>query len=785
MTSSVRPNPLSQFSSVNYMLSLYMLTPEAMNYFSKFGVLPPNSGNESYITVVSTGGIDNEGELRGLTFDEQIKKGNTGLDLHIDNLFIETYLLAQDRQRTASVSTTFTFDVIEPLGFTFLTKLSKASNTLNELSNLSLNDGKDASPSLYQQHYILGVKFHGYDDTGAMVTAKDLGETVSGVSDEYSLYERLFPLIISRVNFKLNGRQTTYSFEAAMLHFQASYGIKRGIITKQTTFSGSTVGEVIGDKNSLSSTLLGSLNKAQEDQLTQGEISKKQIYDIEWVTNDKVDSSPIKQSELIIDAEYNDKLSKTSDASKTKESTVKISVAAENINKTEKVIDVAAGTSIVSVIDQIIAKSKFISDKLTMTTNDKPENEQAPSSGGKFSWFSINPIVTIEGRDNKTFDWVYKITYQIVPYSVSYVRSSYIKEKSKYTGPVKRYSYLFTGENSEIINFEMEYNNLFYVIEVPGIKKSKGSTSNTSKVPRSTSGGSSDNSVNTNHNRGGTILENVRASLYNPADQSIVTMKILGDPDFLMDSLGTFISEHEGDEIFSKNGTIKPYSGQVYAEIDFKVAEDYDMSTGLMDVTSNSVKFYDKDVPNAQGIVYRINSVKSYFNRGRFEQDLEMFMVDPEELIADTATKADEGKTASASAASDESSERESEQKEQGVISSVGTPMTAGATASTDPRSLTYKPDVNTNYDSRWSRQDGGFAKNTNTPEAKPPNVSNDDAKPGSGSKRTYETPLDRTYRQQAEERQASAWRSWSRDMTYAQDTQNVTDILTRANMKK
>lgn len=798
MDYNLRPNPLSQFSSVNYVLTLYMLTPEAMNYFSKFGMLPSNSGSEKFITIASTGGIDNKSELRGLTFDTEIKEGNTGLDLYIDNLVIETFLLAQDRQRTASVSTIFTFDVIEPLGFTFLTKLSKASTKLNEMSTISSSEGSDGSPNLYQQHYLIGVKFRGYDHTGAMVSVSAAKDTSNSSGDTYGLYERLFPIIISKVNFKLTGRQTTYSFEAAMLHLQASYGIKRGLINAQTTFSGKTVGDIIGDMNSTSDTLIGSLNKAQEDLLKQESIGKKQVYDIEWVTTDIVDSSPIKTSELLIDSEYNDKLSKTSDATKTKESTVKVSVAADDsINKTSKVIEVAAGTSIVSVIDQIISRSKYISDKLTMSTTDKLENDNLNSPGSKFSWFSINPMISIMDRDKKTQDWVYKITYQIVPYSVSYLRNSYVKEKSKYTGPVKRYSYLFTGENSEIINFEMEYNNLFYVIQVPGSKKGGSTGESKSRVPKSTSGGSFDHSANSKQNRGGAILENVRASLYNPADQSIITMKILGDPDFLMDSLGTSISEHEGNELFSKNGTIKPYSGQVYAEIDFKVAEDYDMSTGLMDVTSNSVKFYEKDIPGVQGMVYRINSVKSYFNRGRFEQDIEMFMVDPDELTVDTSAKeessSDDSKpTASAASASDESSERETAQKEQEVITSAGTPMTAGATASTDPRSLSYQPDANTNYDSRWSRQDGGFPKNTNTPEDKQPNNSNDDAVAGSSSstKRTYESPLDKTYREQTAERAASAWRTWSKMSredtgTPPKDTEDITSILAKSNLRK
>ena len=94
-------------------------------------------------------------------------------------------------------------------------------------------------------------------------------------------------------------------------------------------------------------------------------------------------------------------------------------------------------------------------------------------------------------------------------------------------------------------------------------------------------------------------------------------------------SSSAFSSIYGGDG-FSLN----PYYGQIFFEIVFKMAEDYDVN-GLLNVTGD-IAFYERNdlarKANIEGIVYRLISVQSNFVNGQFTQDLEGVIVSEKEL---------------------------------------------------------------------------------------------------------------------------------------------------------
>lgn len=640
-TSVRRWNPLTKFSSFTYGLTLYMLTPEAVNYFANNGKLPEQRGDGRYFIIAQSGGINSDSEPRAITLDPQGTPGpgKPGLDYYIDDFNVEIFLIAQDGQKTSTAATTMTFKVVEPIGFTFLTKLSNASKKINELSPLIQSGDVGSRPNLYQQHYMIGVKFYGYDSNGKLIENDTALDSDQALNDKYGMYERLFPLIVSRINFKIDGRATTYNWEANLQPVQAALSIKRGLVNNPATLEGATVGEILGSKQEKrDKSLMGWLNSKQVDLKTNKNIDIQQSYDITWVTNEWFDAEQIKNSPIITDPDVSSQTAAMSNAANVQQVTVKEASKSNSIDTKTKAINIAAGTSIVSVIDQIIVKSKYIADTLSKKINSRIEAETINNPKGELEWYSVKPLAKVIGRDKITKDWAYDITYEVVPYQVPYLKSQYVTARSKYYGPVKEYSYLLTGQNTEIVSFEMDYNNLFYVVTPATTTKDDPSKSSTmsNNVPRQPSGGINSNPTSGSLNSGSLIAESVRANLYTPADQAMVSIKIMGDPDFLMDTVGTKIQSQTFSKFYGKNNAVNPYGGQVFTEIIFKVAEDY-KNDGLLDVDlDQTIGFYPKETQTIlgnKGIIYRINKVQSTFSRGKFEQTLDMTMVHPSELI--------------------------------------------------------------------------------------------------------------------------------------------------------
>jgi hypothetical protein len=272
-------------------------------------------------------------------------------------------------------------------------------------------------------------------------------------------------------------------------------------------------------------------------------------------------------------------------------------------------------------------------DTLTKQVNERIESQTKDNPTNKFAWYSIKPITRVIGRDSERKDWVYNITYEIAPYEVPYIKNPYVTSRSKYYGPVKAYEYTLTGRNTEVINFEMTYNTNFYT-QVPATTTPDNSASNTQSVspttPRGITSAVAGNSTSGSINNGSIIADSVRANLYSLGDTALATIKIMGDPDYLMETIGTKSLQGSLSKFIGPNNSINPYGGQIFIEIIFKVAEDY-RENGLLDVDEGqSILFYPLDQQSAirnQGYIYKVNSVTHTFSRGKFEQTLDLYMV--------------------------------------------------------------------------------------------------------------------------------------------------------------
>ena len=651
--SSVIPkqNPLGNFSSYTYALSLYMVTPEVMNSFTVNGAVFSDRDRAGIFIVAQSGGINNATEQRAITSTGTLGRGQPGLDFYIDDLNLETFL--QGGIKGPSISTSIKFKIIEPIGFSFLTDVAKAAKAVNQKSSI-ISRAKE-TPTAFQQCYILGIRFYGYDVNGKVVTAGDptLKEYKNGFADANSVIERFIPIKFSSIKFKLDERATNYMCEAYQFSEQAVFGQINATIKSPTEIVGGTVGEAIAGKSATNKASTKSTVTSLKEYLNQAAetIKEQKLADLVTTYDFKfAPKSPIPDSKLIDDKDFDAKLSPgTSSTTTAQVNTAKSIFETTKIDTTSKKISIAPGQTISTVLDSIIVKSSYITDALIQTNTSGAEVKTREKPGSKkLQWYSINPVATVKGWDDKNRNWAYEITYEISDYQVEYIKSQYVKEVSKYAGPYKLYNYFFTGLNSEVLSYEQEYNNLYYVVASTSTGGKPGDTKKTSS-PTGVQAASDANATSGKSGRGSQINENVRAQLNSIADNAEARIKIMGDPDYIMTAVGVsqFASDKNSNAAFSalygKDFSINPLNKQMFIQIVFNIASDY-QDNGLLDV-SDSIQFYDNEMiakAGIKGLVYKPYQVESVFSGGRFTQTLQCVIASDSDLLTESsATEAD------------------------------------------------------------------------------------------------------------------------------------------------
>lgn len=650
----IKSNPLSNFSSYNYNISLYMITPDLLAEFGNFGKINLTVLDQYYI-VAQSGGITSGSEPRAIT-NENIPGLSDGLDYYIEDLNIEMLLPSVLNSPTAISK--MTFKIIEPTGFTLLNKLAYASAAIN--SNSNIISSTNEKPNLFQQFYMLGIRFYGYDERGDIYSTKkiNLSDPSSGITNEYAYFERFFPIMFSSLQWRLvGGRSTEYEVEAVCPGSDIGFGTKFGLVKKTTTLQGKTVADVLIGNNT-NKGLMQELNQNANDEQTAGLLKEKIEYEISWEKGNEIINSLLQDT-----LEYDSNLTPTSSARTTSQSNVGTSTKNASIDVGKRTITINKGSTILSVIDNIISRSKYITDKLLVKNNTIIESKTTKNNSAlDLNWFSVVPTAIPIGRDPITKDWSYKIRYNIQKYYIPYLRLPTKAGSPAYFGPHKEYNFIFTGKNSEIINYEQSYNSQYYIITSTTTKinntNEQSDASKIGNIPLHAHRGAVADQSQSSLNDGAERKSEFRANVASIADQGKATITILGDPDYLMQSINLFptFESDSFNKFYGSDGfTVNPFGGQIFIEIIFNVAEDY-KNDGLMDV-SDKVRFYDdiefSDV-NVRGTVYRVDAVKHTFSRGKFTQDLDLTYI-PLSLLDTTKIKTTSENRSESSTGSDNS----------------------------------------------------------------------------------------------------------------------------------
>jgi hypothetical protein len=289
---------------------------------------------------------------------------------------------------------------------------------------------------------------------------------------------------------------------------------------------------------------------------------------------------------------------------------------------------IRAGTPIVQVIEQLIRNSTFITDQQT-SIRDK-NGKIVPSSsntGGNTNWFKINfQAIPKTPFDKIRNGYAFDFTYTITTYGINQVNSPYFANP-KFRGIHKIYNYWFTGENTQVLSYEQEFN-CQYIVQVspdgpinappPGVSPADLPTN----VPIARAAQSDQGGKNGTNDPAANLAD----FLYSPGDQTTIKLKIIGDPAWLQQ--GEVISANPNTmnfNGFNPDGTINFDSQQIILAVNFNKPADYNLQTGLMEINKiNKQQQGSNPFVNSQSsVAYIATTVKSHFSKGRFEQDIE------------------------------------------------------------------------------------------------------------------------------------------------------------------
>ena len=310
---------------------------------------------------------------------------------------------------------------------------------------------------------------------------------------------------------------------------------------------------------------------------------------------------------------------------------------------TGRLFQIQAGTQIVQVIDQIMKGSTYVTKQSNTAiaekegTATKTANNATPTAGMK--WYKITFGAEVIGPDSRRNDNAYKMTFYINEYPITDMQSQYFPNGS-YRGVHKSYSYWFTGENTQVLNFEQDYNTMFrQILTTPPDGKGKGLVpsalinnvqvnpiNDLGAVSRTHAGGYGQSSQGAD-NGAGLIGASASDWLYSITNRGEIKLKIIGDPAWLQQGEvcnGVSASNFTWNPWNSDNG-INFDASDVLFDIKFSRPADYNFNTGIVDVNAPSV---DPTTgknnllqPQAH-LVYTAIQVTSTFSKGKFEQEL-------------------------------------------------------------------------------------------------------------------------------------------------------------------
>ena len=272
--------------------------------------------------------------------------------------------------------------------------------------------------------------------------------------------------------------------------------------------------------------------------------------------------------------------------------------------------------------------STYIQDQQLYSYDEKNRKwKPTNTSARNLAWYKISFEAYPLGWDEKRNDQAYRMKYIVSPYRINDAPPPYFSQP-EFKGVHKSYNYWFTGQNTQVLDYQQQYNNLYtQVLSGALTAELARQTQNLNTLQKYNF---SPNSNESNQQADTYVNEpaaNLADYLYNPADLNTVNLTIVGDPAWLQQ--GEAFAGRRPDNWnfgpFDDDGTINYDSQQVLFEVAFNKPVDYDLNTGLIDPGKNNFagnRAAGEAGRARQSFIFAARTVESMFERGKFTQRL-------------------------------------------------------------------------------------------------------------------------------------------------------------------
>jgi hypothetical protein len=620
-------------------------------------------------------------------------------DMFIENVQIES-MAAFTQASNATLPTRLSFDVIEPYSVNgFLEALSAAAWTAGWTTYI-------------EAPYVLLVEWIGYPDT-------------PGISNPVVLNEnRYFTIRFNAMDMSITEKGTVYKCAAYPWNEQV-HGIT-GKLIGNTSVEGDTVGEILSNLAIAFNKQLD-VNREQTNKETSQAIQLHDLIDVKFDTVDSKGNRVKDTTTLIGQYDVNNEIAKselynsndarqyamldpqsqTSDKPNYPDANAKNSIQISAGTDKKSQIQFSFNTDFRNIIAEVIVNSQYIRSKLK--DMDGNGGKESVDANAMVDYFLIGTETEeIKQRDELRNKSLRKYIFRISPYKI---------HRSKFPGFAKlqqslqdlqkiscrSYNYIYTGKNTEILDFKLEYNYLFYeaMPKASGVtdsSKTKNTAqpenvtnptetgkqqteatrdrrlavdsapvSTTAEDPRS-SGSAGRNAVQAQGDPYQAMAENLHRALVDPkASMILATIDIMGDPFFLV--TGGIGNQSKTDDTNSGVGPTQANHtyGQLIIDIRFQNPQDIGSNGFIAYNPKNNSPFHG---------AYGVTKITSTFRDGIFKQNLELFKIagqDTTNTIQQLET--DRGITETADSASETTND--ARDKSKASVPDTGIPISA------------------------------------------------------------------------------------------------------------
>jgi hypothetical protein len=698
------PNPLLAYPSYTYGLSLALLTVEEYNDI----VADVKNYKSNRVIIASAGRYNNdEGASmfkRAPFFAE---------DFYFENLNMTTVIGFNDRSRSTN-AIDLKFSIIEPYGVTLLNRIIDLSTEIK-------------SPNYIAQPYLLQIDFFGTNDAGEIVgiipnltkripirlLKLDIKASPKGAEYEieacpynhsaYDLSTVSTPALIEVTAGTLESFLKSNTEEIMAAQLKANRELKASTILRAAPTAGANgqgiatiagrTGNLIGPDGQL--TYAPSLLVSKET--TDIILGKDAVYKVKsypGALNAYYADLAAKDNTEIADkykfnihpdivkdggGQFNltvETLSTAHTAMASEQNGMSIRGTPGNLDHSVRVLSINTGTSIDQVIAFAMRHTNYLQGQVKPVSSFNGDNVAykkylAEQANKPLKWYKVVPTIKLGKYNDSNETWQREITYHILPYTV-YNTKTREGPQGTWTEPCKIHNYWYTGKNNDVLDFNIEFNALYYNA-VTAYRENLSRTQNLqiaeTKNATLDAAAQEANALmpmvekrivqnSQQQSTGGAVtveaiaLADIEASLYTSTggDMLQAKIKIIGDPHYIKQDdvfyppeMTILTEQVDGTGIEPRliaNGSLRMDQGELYIQITVKSPSDIDESTGMM-------KFDSKHSVSLFSGMYRVLKVESTFSGGKFEQTLDTVRLPRQtSLEPSTAGKEEKGNRA-------------------------------------------------------------------------------------------------------------------------------------------